>query len=232
MRAGVLRPLVYISDKNAKKWTRQSPSFPTDERGRELIPFGDIRCSKDGRLSVSAYSTHYSPNKVNDDKTWTSYLLVSTDHGKSWQIKSTISRGGNETTIIEVRPKEWFAAVRKGSCIGYQSLDHGETWKSVGSITKKNEIPGHLFKHSNGQLIFTYGDRDGKNKDGMGVKAKTSLDGKNWSTEVFLDKMENRDGGYPATAEGKDGELLTIFYKAMGKKGFGDQYEIRGVYWK
>lgn len=96
----------------------------------------------------------------------------------------------------------------------YQSESHdfGKTWTTPRQLLdKRGGAPSHLFKHSSGMLIATYGYRC----QPCGIKAMFSRDnGKTWDTNpnYYLFESSNADLGYPATVELADGSLLTFFY--------------------
>jgi hypothetical protein len=76
--------------------------------------------------------------------------------------------------------------------------------------------PAHLFKHSSGMLISTYGYREAP----FGVKAMFSTDnGKTWDYghDIYVNNVCG-DLGYPSTVELNDGSLITVFY-AHPKEG-------------
>lgn len=93
-----------------------------------------------------------------------------------------------------------------------ESFDNAKTWTKPHQIVGDSEgSPPHLFLHSSGTLICTYGYRNAP----YGVKVMFSKDGgENWSqSELLYDNNSvSADIGYPATAELDDGSLLTVFY--------------------
>lgn len=93
-----------------------------------------------------------------------------------------------------------------------ESKDNGKTWSKPHQILEKNGgAPPHLFMHSSGLLICTYGYR---HKSPYGIRAMLSFDnGKTWDTHhIIHENPVNADLGYPSTIELKDGSLLTVFY--------------------
>ena len=94
---------------------------------------------------------------------------------------------------------------------GSESSDGGKTWSRPKQILERaGGAPPHLFRHSSGTLICTYGHRKGP----FGIKAMFSRDeGKTWDTdhELWMDGV-SWDLGYPSTVETENGDLLTIFY--------------------
>ena len=95
----------------------------------------------------------------------------------------------------------------------YQSTsqDGGKTWTRPERILgQTGGAPSHLFRHSSGVLLATYGYREAP----YGVKVMFSTDhGKTWDVDhdLYVNGV-NWDLGYPATVELKDGSLLTVFY--------------------
>lgn len=97
-----------------------------------------------------------------------------------------------------------------------ESHDNGKTWtKPKPVLPRLGGSPPHLFKHSSGMLICTYGYREVP----FGIKAMFSSDGgKTWDigNDIYVNNV-NGDLGYPSTIELKDGSLLTVFYAHQGE---------------
>lgn len=98
-----------------------------------------------------------------------------------------------------------------------ESHDNGKTWTHpVQILPKFGGSPAHLFKHSSGMLISTYGYRH----EPYGIKAMFSTDnGKTWDYgyDVYVNGIDG-DLGYPSTVELSDGSLLTVFYAHPSKE--------------
>lgn len=92
-----------------------------------------------------------------------------------------------------------------------ESADNGKTWSKPRPIlSRKGGSPAHLFRHSSGMLISTYGYRLAPE----GVKVMFSKDnGTTWDTgyDLYVNG-QSPDLGYPSTVELSDGSLLTVFY--------------------
>ena len=92
-----------------------------------------------------------------------------------------------------------------------ESSDNGRTWTTPHQVLPQlGGSPPHLFKHSSGMLICTYGYREAP----YGVKAMFSADnGKTWDYgyDIYVNNVSG-DLGYPSTVELKDGSLITVFY--------------------
>ena len=92
-----------------------------------------------------------------------------------------------------------------------KSTDNGQTW-SVPSplLDPLGGSPPHIFQHSSGMLICTYGYR----QTPFGVKAMFSKDnGETWDAgyDIYVNGVSS-DLGYPSTVELSDGSMLTVFY--------------------
>ena len=92
-----------------------------------------------------------------------------------------------------------------------ESHDNGKTWTTPKQILPRfGGSPAHLFKHSSGMLISTYGYREAP----FGIKAMFSTDnGKTWDYgyDVYVNGILG-DLGYPTTVELNDGSMITVFY--------------------
>lgn len=92
-----------------------------------------------------------------------------------------------------------------------ESDDKGKTWTTPHQIIGDTAgAPAHLFKHSSGMLISTYGYRTAP----FGIRAMFSQDGgKTWDADndVYVNNV-SWDIGYPSTVELEDGSMLTVFY--------------------
>lgn len=96
-----------------------------------------------------------------------------------------------------------------------ESEDGGMSFTTPHQIlSDKGGSPAHLYLHSSGLLISTYGYRC----DPYGIRAAFSRDGgENWDTDyVLYSEGISGDLGYPATVELKDGSLLTVYYENIG----------------
>lgn len=100
----------------------------------------------------------------------------------------------------------------------YQSVsaDNGKSWSPPRPIIEKNEgSPPHLFRHSSGLLLCTYGHRVAP----YGVRVMFSRDeGETWDVGYELYEGVSGDLGYPSTVELRDGSLLTVFYAKTSKE--------------
>ncbi len=92
------------------------------------------------------------------------------------------------------------------------SFDEGKSWSAPKQIIGDDSgAPAHLFRHSSGLLISTFGRRSYV----CGIRAIISRDnGESWGEEYIIYENPDTDDdlGYPSTIELHDGTLLTAFY--------------------
>ncbi len=97
------------------------------------------------------------------------------------------------------------------------SSDKGRTWTPFERLLDETGgAPPHLFLHSSGVLISTYGRR----KEPYGIMAMVSTDyGRTWEKDIRLyeSKLDEDDLGYPSTIELPDGSMITVFYAPEGE---------------
>lgn len=89
------------------------------------------------------------------------------------------------------------------------SDDKGKTW-SKPEATGICGSPPHLLKLKDGRIILSYARR----AKPYGIYARIiEKDGSFGEDELLIDKADDSDIGYPASAELKNGEIVTVFYK-------------------
>jgi hypothetical protein len=211
LRKGILPAYVAHSSNEGKDWTVYEDAFPykSPDDG-VLIPFGDIIIGPSGHLYAAAYSA-----KPNRD--WRLYVLKSSDDGKSWKDPIPIDSENprNETAIFHLGEGNWFAVARQNGLYLYESRNNARSWDIVNKITAEQQHPGHLIRLADGKLLLTYGNRTNGKK---GIDVLYSEDeGQNWGGPFRIADFEG-DGGYPASLQLKDGNVLTVFYSSFYQK--------------
>lgn len=120
---------------------------------------------------------------------------------------------GTLLTHIRVQKKE---DGRMFTIYQSESFDSGKSWtKPHRIIDRLGGSPPHIFRHSSGALICTYGYREAP----YGVKAMFSKDnGKTWDVgyDLYVNGVSD-DLGYPSSVELSDGSILTVFYAHPAK---------------
>lgn len=197
---------VCISTNNGLTWKRH-------EIDSHLMPFGDLVLCADGILAAA----------MHDDFEKSSYILRSTDGGRTWPDRRLLEKPGDETALLRCRDGRWLAAMRtwpKGpdpylpSDEGLQlftSADEGQTWGNRRTVSLSGQAPAHLLELSDGKILLTYGSRI----PGLfGAVARVSKDGgDSWSPPCTLVSIPGMsDCGYPSSVELEDGTIVTAYY--------------------
>lgn len=231
----ILRPWICRSANAGVEWVVDTLGFPKASKGlSEYIPFGDITIGADGSLRVLAYA------QTDDKERNVLYMFRSENDGENWEVMSVISdgegdtlfcKGHNETALLYVGDSHWIAAARRwqGSSLDlFQSDNDGVSWKWIGPLTKSNQSPGHLLRLNDGTLLLTFGNRI---KEYFGVSVKLSTDnGLTWGEEIrIVDDVDPIDGGYPASVQLPDGNILTAYYAKSVE--FHQRYHMGVVIW-
>lgn len=203
-RAGILAPWVCRSRDGGRTWTVDPTAFPAKgPRGGVCIPFGDIVAGHDGQLRVAIYEVL----NQRDDRV---YIYRSPDDGKAWGDPAALDATNyrNETALIHLGSGRWLAAARVSELQLYRSEDDARTWKVCGPVTGREQHPGDLLQLRDGRLLLSYGNRTAS----RGVDVRFSRDeGRTWNTPVRIADFAG-DGGYPASVQRADGQVVTAFY--------------------
>ena len=162
--------------------------------------------------------------------------MVSDDTGHSWTTLGTVplapgtdENNYHEPHVVEIAPGHLLGLIRvqdwKEKCglekIGEVSFsmgqtvsrDGGQTWSAV-ELLGFHGSPPHVFKHSSGTLVCTYGYR----KEPYGERVMLSEDdGEAWTYHYVLrDDGPDSDLGYPSSVELADRSILTVYYQKIG----------------
>lgn len=203
-RAGIERSWVCRSSDGGRSWSVDKEAFPaTGPRGGDLIPFGDILPGKDGDLLTAVYEVLARRN----DRVW---IYRSSDDGQTWGSPAPLDEEAfrNETALLHLGEGRWLAAPRENGLHLHASDDDGRTWRHVDRIAEKGQHPAHLLRLADGRLLLTYGNRTGQH----GVDVRLSSDeGQTWGEPRRLLDFDG-DGGYPASVQLPDGQILSAYY--------------------
>lgn len=219
-RKAILDPVVCRSSDSGNTWKVSKVALPARcPDGGISIPFGDILPGKDGKLRVAVYSAGKA--MVDVDGSDATYIFRSDDDGYTWAepVPLDPERARNETAIFHLGEGRWLAAARHSDLGLYHSDDDAHSWKFVGPVTNKAELPGHLMRLRDARILLTYGDRT---RDAKGVEVRLSNDeGKTWGEPIRLLDFQG-DGGYPSSVQLEDGTVLTAYYASAieGHKGY------------
>ena len=200
-------------------------------RVRVSTPHGPIRL-RDGAL------LYFGKDFVGEDGKFDASLgqilaMRSEDTGQTWQLLSAVpltpgthAAQYHEPHIVELPSGKLIGMIRienagdgtrledagipQFSILQTESTDGGKTW-SVPRPLGFHGSPPHIFRHSSGALVMSYGYR----LEPYGERIAISYDdGATWQHDLILrDDAPDWDLGYPASTELADGSILTIYYQ-------------------
>jgi photosystem II stability/assembly factor-like uncharacterized protein len=218
-QAGLEMPLLplqlSVSDDSGKTWKRECIL------GYDMIPFGNILAFPDGELLCSMYSFK------NDSKSCICHILSSSDHGRTWKLRSEIPHV-NETHLLLCSNGDILAAARS-ECVNkldnalphgdgtilYRSKDLGKTWDNGTFISPQGQENANLVEMESGKLACFITSRI----PGLfGVVYRVSEDGgQTWGNfetliSISANDWQKTDGGYPSCVRFDDGTLVIAYY--------------------
>lgn len=188
-----------------------APHGPVLRRDGSLLYLGKEMYAKDG-LEIDCVAAYESRDM---GKTWQRLCVLDKDDDIPWVCY-------DEPHAIELDDGRILGSIRwEGPSdaphpVLHQtfSADGGRTWSAIlpTDLAGTRYTPPHLFRHSSGALIQTFGRREIP----YGERAAVSYNnGESWQDEYILnDTGCTVDLGYAATTELSDGSLLTVYYQA------------------
>lgn len=197
-----------ISDDYCETWSERKLMPLTAPHGPTLLSNGDVMYL--GVPKAPAFAT----GKELEEGV---YCYLSHDRGETFEPYSRLpvppERKGCEAYGIQLRDESIVASVRTGDfhTLILRSEDNGQTWTEPVDLCYG--APAHLLEAEDETLIITYSKR----ADITGQVIRLSGDGgKTWSDEQYISRpLSETDGdlGYPASAQYKNGNFITVFYQ-------------------
>lgn len=197
-------------------------------------PFGKIR-DVGGAMTMPVYGGPILGNTDRavkaDPPTSPTYLLRSTDNGRTWGDPTLVALGLNEADFLVLPSGEWVFAARtekEGAIDILHSSDDGRSWRWTCRATGEHEHPPDLTLLENGWILLVFGHRH----EPFGVQGMISKDGGcTWGPDrlVLEDGLHCTDIGYPSTARLAGGRLATLFYSAGSASEPSDPYRAINV---
>lgn len=159
--------------------------------------------------------------KMPDGEHWSSHMMFSDDHGKTWKISTPIEAGGNECQVIERLDGSLLVNTRmQGNFEGWRgtatSTDGGATWSAI-TQEKQLSCPkcqGSMLRYSDTQLLVSNPNPgapfDGKPKGrriDLTIRLSTD-DGKTWPVAKLLHAGPS---AYSSLGRLADGTVLCLY---------------------
>ncbi len=146
--------------------------------------------------------------------------LESRDQGATWRALGKVPPVAADLQIyephaIELADGRILGAIRVEPGLStwlVESADGGMTWSEPRRAVESGSPP-HLFRHSSGAIVLSYGYR----QEPFGQRAVVSRDeGATWGEELII-RADGLGGdlGYPSSVELADGSILTVCYQAL-----------------
>ena len=170
---------------------------------------------------------------------WSDAIVIATDKEQNektgWDFQEPYGIYNDEGVLIVV--------MRSVKGLFQCELQPGaEKFSDWHMIARVQETPAHMFRHSSGVLVMTYGYRGiyraahapnttlapNSTNDVMGVRARLSYDGgMTWTDErILTTDGEITDLGYSSSVELSDGKILTVFYQRGEKETMASIYQV------
>lgn len=208
---GDVLPFWSCRSADAREWSVFRDAMPQPPPGvGPYVPFGDVFVAGDGSLRASCYARVPASAETKTKKPFRSWVVRS-DDGNRWTLGSTIGPVHNETTLVHLAGGKWLAAARREYVELFRSDDDCETWHSLGPVTGRNEINGHLLKLADGRLLLSFGRRLA-GQYGVGMRLSRD-EGRTWTApKTLVGDLTNGDCGYPSSVQRGDGTIVTAYY--------------------
>jgi hypothetical protein len=198
--AQILRPWLCRSADGGRTWSIDREAIPQFPDGQDGVPFGDILPGSDGALYAGFYRGGVGE----------AYVMRSADHGKTWGDLVQVDQAAviHEPALASLGDGKWLLAARHAGLTLYTSDDDAKSWQKRQKLTGNAMHPGHFLQLKDGRLLLSYGNR----VDPKGVDVRLSDDqGQSWSEPLRVADFQG-DGGYPASVQLPDGQVMTAFY--------------------
>jgi BNR repeat-like domain len=181
-RADVVEVMTTRSVDGGLTWERPGP-LPVPE----LVtgsPCGKIVALTDGMLLMAIYQSRLAaaPEQWEDE----SWLVRSTDDGRTWSEPTLIGNGYNETALLAL-PDDGVLAVLRGErgndgLSVARSADGGRIWSAPTRLTEPGQHPAGLVGLADGSILLTYGNRNPPYR----IEGRVSRDGGRTWLDVLL----------------------------------------------
>jgi sialidase-1 len=230
----VRHPYVCYSDDDGKSWSKPACISDTarleDWRWYATGPGIGIQIKSGKHVGRLVIPCDHSYTETRDDVFkrynkygYSSHVIYSDDHGRTWQISKTITPGSNESQVVELSDGSLMMNMR--SYNGKQcravsiSKDGGESWFEITHdpvlIEPVCQASMITYNYGNNNLILFSNPADKKSRIRMTVRLSFD-DGRTWPVSRIL---HEGPAAYSCLAVLENGEIA-CFYEASEKNPY------------
>ncbi|UCH35639.1 MAG: exo-alpha-sialidase [Armatimonadota bacterium] len=155
---------------------------------------------------------------IYDERVWTSSVMISTDHGRTWSDSRDIVAPGEpgniQPTLAQLSDGSILALMRRGKpperIWQARSHDRGRTWDTPTPTELPNpNAATDMVRLSNGHLVLAFNNvTDNRNVLTLAVSVD---DGRTWAHKRDLENEPYGEFSYPAIIQARDGTIHVTY---------------------
>ena len=210
-----------------------------------LTSVGYLKYDKANKRWGTGIAVRTTTGEMNENGfVWSDPIVIAdSDTQYSWDFQEPYGIYNDDGVLIVV--------MRADKGLYQCELQPGATkfsdWRKIANV---QESPAHMFQHSSGVMVMTYGYRGlyidpatgasisykDRNKDTItyGIRARLSYDGGlTWTREVVLTSGlqattndNTSDWGYTSSVELSNGKILTLYYQRTGSETMASIHQV------
>jgi len=207
-----------------------------------LTSVGYLEYNKENKRWGTGIAVRTTDGTMNEDGfVWSDAIIIAdSDTQYSWDFQEPYGIYNDDGVLIVV--------MRADKGLYQCELQPGATkfsdWHKIANV---QESPAHMFEHSSGVMVMTYGYRgiyvdpvtgatvsytERNNDTTLGIRARLSYDGGlTWTREVILTHglypaSNSSDWGYTSSVELSNGKILTLYYQRTGSETNASIYQV------
>ncbi len=150
---------------------------------------------------------------VYDERRWSSMVMISEDHGKTWSVYGNIHVKGGciQPAVVELSNSNllMFLRTRSGYIWRSTSYDKGRTWEEPKPTMLRNPNSAvDMIRLKSGNLLLAFNDSSTRRTPL--VVALSEDEGESWTCKKIIESGEG-EFSYPALIQTKDGTVHLVY---------------------